>query len=476
MTTVRMTTVPVIGEQVREGPATWGQRTTWRHLQWFPEDHRRFNMQEAFEIAPGADLDAVLSAVADLVTGNVTLRTRLSQDESGALRQRAEASGALPVEIVETGDREQADLLAVVEGISERLRLLAFDPALGWPLRVAVLVHGGRPRALVLSLSHVATDGVSLRVLVERAQALIADRAAGRAPARSHRETELLEIAAFESGETGRSLSDAAIRHWCRALREASEPVFSGPPLEVTGARYRSKRIRSSALNAAVHVIARQHRVSTAMVFLAGLSTVLARHTGGSRVLMKVVANNRTADVAHIVCPMAQDGVFAAVRPSGGLDRTLRDSWGPAMRAHRHARYDPDRLDEAIAEMERERGHALGITCCVNDRRRDQRTSSELAHTPRERLEELLGDTEVEDAGSYETHDLQFFAQIDSDERFADLSVTVDTRHISRDDLGRIPLLLESLMVRAAQEGERSEDGTQEPRAGSSVPVPRSRG
>ncbi|MEY9211621.1 hypothetical protein NI17_009525 [Thermobifida halotolerans] len=463
MTTVRTTTVPVTGERVREGRATWGQRTAWRHLRWFPEDHHRFNMQEAFEITPGADLDAVLAAITDLVNSNVTLRTRLLPDDTGTLRQRAESSGSLPVQIVETDQGDQADLLALVEGISARLGALSFDPARDWPLRVAVLVHAGRPRALVLSLSHVATDGVSLRLLVERARRLVADRAAGRPPAGGGRETELIEIAEFESGEAGKALSEAAIRYWRRVLRDAPESAFPGPALEVVGHRYRSTRFRSSALHAATHVIAERHRVSTAMVLLAGLSMVLARHTDGAGTLMKVVASNRTADVADVVCPMAQDGIFAAGRPGGGLVRVLRDSWAPAMRAHRHARYDPDRLDEAIAALEREQGHRIAITCCVNDRRRDQRTSPALAGTPPERLTELLDETDIEETSAYDSHDLQFFVEIDADDRFTELSVTVDTRHISHADLGRIPFLLESHLVRAAHQSDETQAAAPSP-------------
>ncbi|MEV6766725.1 amino acid adenylation domain-containing protein [Streptomyces sp. NPDC051105] len=155
-----------------------------------------FTQSMVFPVPRGAGQERVGAAVRELVERHGALRMRLTQGEL----EVPEAVPAVTVGRVEAP--AGADLRAMAEELAASLRL---DPEKGEMLRATWLDPAvpGRPGLLVLTVHHLAVDGVSWRLLGPELAALLAG---GRLPDRP----------------------GTAFAHWARALaREAVRPQLA---------------------------------------------------------------------------------------------------------------------------------------------------------------------------------------------------------------------------------------------------------
>ncbi|QMU69848.1 condensation domain-containing protein [Streptacidiphilus sp. P02-A3a] len=398
-------------------PLTWGQRAIWDAITvTAPEDHY-FNFGRVLKV-PGTRSPAeVLAALAGLQALHSALRTRL--DLSGDQpRQRTERAGRLPVRLA-TGDPDA--VLAELE--AER-----FDYERDWPLRVALVLDGDRVGHVAIAFCHLATDGLGAEIALRDLRMLILRGA----PAGGPPPPGPLDLAHWQAGPEGRRTAERAAALWEGTAREV---MFDRPTAAPDRPRIWRGLLDSPAAGLAVRAVAARHGTTTATVLLAATAAVVGRFTDRSGCAMLPIVSNRfRRDTTRIVSTLSQEGLFV-VGVDRGFGDLLRETEPAALRAYRSAFHDP---------LDRARGQWVQPLCCFNDMRftepgpRPCAPADILAALPRTELSWPL---------SQEQLNCRFCVHISG---ALEISVTADTAYLSRADIERVLLGLESMLLTEA--------------------------
>lgn len=276
----------------------------------------------------------------------------------------------MPVYRAVDPDRDPA---AAVSELAARLRGRSFDLTHELPLRCAVLEHDGRPRHLVLVVSHVAIDHTGLGLLTDELESLLSGRTTpaelqpvGRRP---------FEQAAEEAGAVSRRRSAAALDYWAEILRAAPATTFdppggAPPPLD-DPLRFGQVSMSSPALTRACRTVADRLGVSGTTVVMAALNAVLGGLTGRERVPLKLIASNRGPAELRTTVGITIASCVTLV-PTGGRSfaEIVRDTGHAALRAYRKVPCDTVLLSALRAEVAAERGvPRIDLACGFNDLR-----------------------------------------------------------------------------------------------------------
>jgi amino acid adenylation domain-containing protein/non-ribosomal peptide synthase protein (TIGR01720 family) len=134
-----------------------------------------FTMSALFPVPAGTSRSRVAAALATLGATHATLRMRLLGDASAGWELEAlPAEHARPepaLSVVAASGLTEAELTRAAQEVAARTRL---DPGTGQPLAATWFDAGaGRDGRLLLTLHHLACDGVSLRILAEELAQLL---------------------------------------------------------------------------------------------------------------------------------------------------------------------------------------------------------------------------------------------------------------------------------------------------------------
>jgi hypothetical protein len=340
----------------------------------------------------------VADAAADLrfvMSHYPSLRTRLRFDPEGPT-QVVSAGGEIDLEVVDASD--DADPAAVAERVWRSYQDTDYDFAAEWPMRMAVIRHRGALTHRVWVMCHLVTDGTGANVMLAE---LRARDASGSAAADSP-----LDQARWQRSPAGQRHCARALRHWEQILRGV--PALRFPPrAERPPSRYWQAAYDSPAMHLAVRTISTRTGVEAASVLLAVFAVALARATGANPVVVQVVVSNRfRPGLARTVSPVIQNGLCAVEVADATIDETVGHTRRRAMAAYKNAYYDPDRRDELLARVGRERGEPVDIDCFFNDRRLRQAPGSGPPPTP-EQIRAAAG------SGSFQWRFKQDFRQFD---------------------------------------------------------------
>ena len=356
------------GERSLVAPLTWGQRHVMRQ-------------RTALSLGRVVDTPPVLVALAaDAVTALVgrheALRTRLigpdrpeelpadlADGVAELVRQEVAETGELPVEVLRC-DADEAE--AVAEDARLRLAGRAFNHVEEWPLRVALVVVDDIVRHVALVCSPLAVDDHGMELVVKDLGLLLR----GALPVRSAAQPADLATEVAERQRTGHDLTDRAIRFWRGELRRVGRVAApEGEPAAAT--------LRSTALGNAAHTIAVRHGVRASTVYLAGTAKVLGTLTGQPTIALRTVVSNRFyPDRRDVVAAIAQDGLVVLDLAVPSFGDLVSQTWRTVVRAHRFARYDPDRLARSVF------GEAPRPFACVDDRQLGNREQSPAVPRP----------------------------------------------------------------------------------------------
>ena len=324
------------GERSLTAPLTWGQRHVMRQ-------RSALNLGRVLDTPPVL-VPLALDAITALVGRHEALRTRLigpdrpeelpadlADGVAELVRQQVASSGTLPVEVLRCAADEAARVAADSKA---RLAAHPFNHVEEWPLRVAMVVVDDIVRQVVLVCSPLAVDDHGIELVGKDLGLLLR----GALPVRSAAQP----ADDAEQQRTGKGLTDRAIRFWRTELRRVT-PV-TVPPGEPAAAI-----LRSTALGNAAHTIAQRHGVRPTTVYLAAAAKVVGTLTDQRIVALRTVVSNRFyPDRRDVVAAIAQDGLVVldlAVPTFGDL---VQETWRTVVRAHRFARYDPDKLAKAV--------------------------------------------------------------------------------------------------------------------------------
>lgn len=435
--------VPFEGPGAGTGGLTWGQRKVWTLMR---QAGTSMSMGGAVPVTGGRTVHDLASELRFFLCRYASMRARIRAGADGAPVQEVHGSGEAVLGVVDVPDGGDPDRVA--REVAERWEATPFDHAGEWPIRMAAVRSRGRVTHAVVAISHVATDGggiaVMLRELAARDRAT--GQAAGPAPAMGP-----LELAALQRTPSARRQNDISLRHWERLLRTAAPRRF-GPRVDRGEPRYRLAHFTSPALHLASRAVAARTGETTSSVLLAAYAVAVARLTGITPALIQVVVGNRfrpgLADVSH---PLSVNGLFTADVADAPFDEVVARTRRAMALCSKHAYYDPAALDDLRARVARERGEAVETSCLFNDRRLDAGAEPSGGAPPsRQELEAARAGSALRWGRPFETYLDTLMVQVGAAGEAVELEIQVDTHHVSADGVHALMLGLEALVVAAA--------------------------
>jgi hypothetical protein len=325
------------GERSLAAPLTWGQRHVMRQ-------RSALNLTRVMETPPVL-VPLAVDAITSLVGRHEALRTRLigpdrpedlpadlADGVAELVRQQVSSTGGITLDVLHCAIDETSEVVAQAR---TRLATRPFNHVEEWPIRVAVVVAADIVRHIVLVCSPLAVDDHGIELVVKDLGLLLRGALPVRTAAQPADDAE-------RQRASSAALTERAIRYWRTELRKTTQvTVAPGDPASAT--------LRSTALGNAAHVVAKRHSVRPSTVYLAAAAKVVGTLTDQSTVALRTVVDNRFhPDCRDMVAAIAQDGLVVLNLAVPSFGDLVSQTWRTVVRAHRFARYDPDKLARAV--------------------------------------------------------------------------------------------------------------------------------
>jgi amino acid adenylation domain-containing protein len=284
------------GPRPERPPLSSGQRRLW-FMDQVEGPSPTYNMPVAFRLSGEPDLDALRSALDDVVARHEPLRT-VFPDADGIPFQRVLAADRARPELVV--DEVSPERLA--EAVADAAHR-CFDLRRDLPVRAHLLTTSRSEHVLLLVLHHIAVDGWSLRPLLDDLARAYTDRLAGRAPGWPPLPVRYTDYARWQeellaTGDEPDGLLAGQAAYWRAELAglepgldlvpgapRPAQPSYAGAGVPVAiGARLHGRLQR----------LARKHEASLFMVLQAAFAVVLSRTGGADEVAIGMPVAGRT--------------------------------------------------------------------------------------------------------------------------------------------------------------------------------------
>jgi hypothetical protein len=205
-------------------PLSFAQRRLW-FLYRFEGPSATYNIPVALRFAGTLDVDALVTAVRDVLVRHESLRTVFVEEAGGEAFQRVipvdELVFDVPVADVAPDDLPEA----VARAAGHRFDLSA-EP----PVRAVLLRCGAEEHVLALTMHHSAADGESMGPLVRDLSTAYAARLAGGEPAWDELPVQYADYTLWQREVLGdendpESELSAQLAYWKRELAGAPQPL-----------------------------------------------------------------------------------------------------------------------------------------------------------------------------------------------------------------------------------------------------------
>ncbi|MFB6891860.1 condensation domain-containing protein [Kitasatospora sp. NPDC056327] len=352
------------GLSARSGPLAHGLTNLLRAV-IVDDDPSHLNLTTVLPVPDGTGLAAVEAAIGVLLERHESLRTtyRIAPGIGPDTVQEVAGEGTLDLLLVDA-DGDPAE--AAVE-LARELRTGGFDLAADLPLRLAVLLSGGAPAALVCAVCHTAMDATSWEILVEEWSALMDGRElpapAGLQP---------IDVVELERRPSVRRITESALTYWDARMRVVPQATFAVPGLAGPAEKdWHHTGLRIVSGRAAGHLdrIAARTGVSRSVVTLAAFGALVARRVDEPRCAVTSLSANRVAkELRGYFGTLAQDALLLLdTGAAGTFDELVRACRTEAMRAYRASWFDPIRAWEVINGVGEQRGISFARDLVFND-------------------------------------------------------------------------------------------------------------
>jgi len=429
---------------------TWGQKTIWKPIKWYGEAANYFNIKLVVDV-PGAPeppgQEAVLGALRQLVERHQALRTHYFDDDAAGPRQQIAAAGTFTVRVAESpaeSSRARADALAAELGAA------AFQHGCEWPARFALVTTDGRPRHLVLVVSHLAADGAGAQALVADLTVLLA--AAPQLPA-ADGIWQPADQVQRERSKRGLRRNSAAVAHWRKLLEQMPPTMFGFPPVPAAQPRFHRLRLDSRAAAAAAARLAVNARISVPSAVLTATALALAAVSGQATSVLQLIAGNRYDDqVRTLVAPMSQNGLLAVTYRCETITEAARRTHQAARAGYFYGHYEPADVDALCAEVAAQRGVSFDLTAYFND------LTALYGHPdgppaeppPEAEARRLLAGSVIVPDGSWPTQDSKFFLEAECGPRLCRLHLLADTAYLPLPVMSAVLRGIETILLEGA--------------------------
>ena len=433
----------------RTGPLTWGQRSIWTAMRATGSDDAYFNFGRIVatpQRSGPVPVSGAARAVAGVMERHESLRTRLLAAVDDPT-QRVEATGVLPVTVIEAAPWQDAE---AARRLHDHLVSLRFDYTADWPLRAGLVVCAGNVTRIVLVFCHLAADGHGADVVARDLRLLLLRGSAGGGTP-----PQPLDLAAHQQSPAGRRSGQASLAFWEREYRRIPPTMFGRPSNAGEQPPFWRAQLTSRAVDGATRRVAARVGVSQSTVLLSAAAALVGAVTGHRTCAMLPVVGNRFRSATRdLVSPLAQDGLFVLGLDHPGFDDLVRAGWQAAMRAYRQAEFDPAALAEIAAQVSAERGARIHPYCCFNDQRPADPASAREAPPDLAEVRAALPDTTLTWPIRQEHLNCRFCLHITGEvvagSPALGVALTADTRYLPARDIERYLRAFEALLVRAA--------------------------
>lgn len=366
------------GPGAGSAPLTWGQKAILEDIRASGWTH---NVTDILPLQPGVTAEDVAEWSANIMSRFPAARLCLGTDEAGRDCQVVRAGGELLMDVYDFDDSvDDAAVDKYTDELWYKQHFARFDLHSDWLMYTAVVRHRGVAKYWVWTLAHIIVDATAVSLIMSRRYGGEAADSGGGGDGAATDELSILDLGHREQTEPLRAVSDRAMRHWEKHLREIPELTF-GPsthPEGRKGERFWHGRYYSEAAYLAVTAIAERTKTDTSRVLLAVILIAVARGTGVNPVTAKVIVNNRfRPGLRRVVAPLTQDSVLAVDVADLTVDEVVARVRRVSTTASMNAYYDPDQLDALTASLDAERGSSARISLRINDRRVEAREAAE---------------------------------------------------------------------------------------------------
>ncbi|MFD0305959.1 non-ribosomal peptide synthase/polyketide synthase [Streptomyces sp. NPDC127119] len=275
-----------------EAPLTPIQRWYLDHRR--PGDTLRFTMTQRLELAVGTDLSALEQAVDALVSRHPALRTRFRHTEDGWCQQVLPQAPHAVFTRYDTSHLDAPELEAQVQRAADAAQR-ALDPTEGRVVRALLFDRGPeRSAQLLLTVHHLAVDGVSWRILLGDLEAAHRATESGHPVEPAPAGTSYGRWAQRLEEYTRSGALDADLPHWTRtAAAPADLPAGrQGPTTHGTAATV-TVALPAEETEALLRRVPEIYRTQVNDVLLSALGRTLARWCGRDTVLVGVEGHGR---------------------------------------------------------------------------------------------------------------------------------------------------------------------------------------
>jgi hypothetical protein len=343
-------------------PLTWGQRAFWLAVQRRGASATLISMRRVLAMPrrAAADVDSVLRAIGRLIGRHSSLRTLIYFEQG---RQEVMANGEQPVLVI-PADPSDADGSATAASQAAQLAVRPFDHAAELPQRIALVLSGERTVChIAVVFSHTTVDFQATELVLRDLRLLLL-----RGDLPTPAGPQSADVGHDEQEEASQLRSRRAISYWLEGIRRL--PLDTLPPVgPVQQPRWRRCLLVSPSADTAIRLIARQHAVTSSTVLLSAVAGVLATWSGTETCGLHTMVNNRALDrYREAVTKLNQLAlVMVDLSSKPSFADALPQVWNAAIRAYRHAYYDPAQMAAAFAAAGLPYATGVSPHCYFND-------------------------------------------------------------------------------------------------------------
>ncbi|MEU0537733.1 amino acid adenylation domain-containing protein, partial [Amycolatopsis tolypomycina] len=270
-------------------PLSFAQQRLW-FLHRLEGPSATYNMPSAVRLTGTLDVDALRTALADVVERHEALRTVFPEID-GEARQLVLADVTIPLPVRTVTEATLADAVSAAAGT-------VFELESELPLRAELLRLGAREHVLVLVFHHIASDGWSTAPLWRDLATAYTARQAGEAPQWTPLPVQYADYTLWQRDVLGEPVIEPQLAYWREALAGLPErielPTDRPHPAE---ASYRGEQFAfgwDAELHSGLVELARACGASVFMVVHAGLTAVLSRLGAGTDIPLGTSIAGRT--------------------------------------------------------------------------------------------------------------------------------------------------------------------------------------